>query len=142
MFRKRKMMKKISIGLNIVLIVVLTLFYQYHKEKMILNIAISNSKSSVYLYALDENKTNMLKTLLVSDLILLIDNYEYKLYQSSRNIKKVLCDDIPKYHDTKIKEYLTGMFYESEEGKQFKIHTLRNLDLIKNEFCLDFKNKD
>jgi len=109
---------------------------------MILNTAILDSKSSVYLYAIDENKTNMLRTLLVSDLIFLIDNYDYEIYQSSRNIKKVLCSDIPKYHDVKIKEYLTGMFYESEEGKQFKIHTLRNLDLIKNEFCLDFKNKD
>ena len=136
MFRKRKMMKKISIGFNIVLLVILTLFYQYHKEEMILNTAILDSKSSVYLYALDENKSKMLKTLLVSDLIFLIDNYEYKLYQSSRNIKKVLCSDIPKYHDRKIKEYLTGMFYESEEGKQFKIHTLHNLTLIKNEFCL------
>ena len=129
-------MKKISIGFNIVLIVILTLFYQYHKEEMILNTAILDSKSSTYLYALEQNKTTSLESLLISDLIFLIDKYDYKIYQSSRNIKKVLCDDIPKYHDTKIKEYLTGMFYESKEGKQFKIHTLRNLDLIKNEFCL------
>ena len=115
----------------------LILFYQYHKEKMILNTAILDSKSSTYLYALEQNKTTPLESLLISDLIFLIDKYDYKLYQSSRNIKKVLCDDIPKYHDKKIKEYLTGMFYESKEGKQFKIHTLHNLDLIKNEFCLN-----
>jgi len=134
---KRKIMKKISISLNIIFIVILTLFYQYHKEEMILNTAILDSKSSVYLYALEQNKTKSLEFLLISDLVFLIDNYDYTIYKSSRNIKKVLCNDIPQYHEMRIKGYLTGMFYETEEGKQFKVNTLDNLNLIKNEFCLN-----
>ena len=66
----------------------LALFYQYHKEEMILNTAIFDSKSSIYLYALEQNKTDSLKMLLVTDVIFLIDNYDKHIYERSSHIKE------------------------------------------------------
>jgi len=140
-FRKGKMMKKISIGFNIVLIVILTLFYQYHKEEMVLNTAIFDSKSSTYLYVLEQNKTQMLKTFLVTDLIFLIDAYDKNIYESSSNIKRTLCKDVPNYHYKSIEKYLKGSFYKTSEGKVYKEKTLKNLELIKYELCINYKEK-
>jgi hypothetical protein len=136
------MMKKISISLNIVLIVILIVFYQYHKEEMILNTAIFDSKSSIYLYELEQNKTQILKTSLVTDVIFLINGYDKNIYKSSSSIKRTLCKDVPNYHRKSIEKYLEGNFYQTNEGKIYKDKTLKNLKLIKSELCLDFKNKD
>jgi len=132
-------MQKILIGLVILLSTIIILLYQYHKEKMVLNTALFDSKSSTYLYALEQNKIQVLKTLLITDVIFLIDKYDQSLYKSSSNIKKTLCKDVPTYHHKSIEEYLKGSFYKTNEGKVYKERTLNNLELIKDELCINYK---
>lgn len=136
-----RFMNKFLIALVISLLIVIIIFYQYHKDEMALNTAIFDSKSSTYLYALEQNKIQTLKTLLVSDIIFLIDSYDKRIYESSLNIKRTLCKDVPKYHHSSIEAYLKGGFYETDEGKIYKEKTFKNLELINYELCINYKEK-
>ena len=134
-------MKKLSIFFILLLVSTVIFCYQYKKQELKLNSAIHDSMASSYLYALDNNNTNALETMLVSKLISLIYDYDKNIYASSRNIKLTLCKDIPKYHSLKIQLYLQGDAFKMGDGKVFRDKILSNLELIEKDFCVKYKKE-
>jgi len=109
---------------------------------MKLNTAILDSKSGIYLYVLEQNKTDVLQKLLITDLIFLVNGYDKNIYESSRNIKKTLCEDYPLYHKPLLKEYLNTYYFKTDEGKVEKEKVVNNLKKIENELCINNSQTD
>ena len=134
-------MKKISYVLLIipVSILVLGVYISFRLGTIKDYAAINNAKSSTILYALEKNKIDVAKKILLTDLIQLIYEYDKSVYEKHFTIKATLCKDIPRYHMEEIKKYLSSGIYEFGKAKEYKKSILDNLKLIKIELCKDCK---
>ncbi len=101
--------------------------------------AISNAKSSIVLYSLDQNKIDAARSILMIDLVQLIYEYDKDIYEKYHTVKSTLCKDIPMLHMKKIEKYFESDIYKSGEALEYKKNIFSKIKHIKIDLCLNYK---